>query len=65
MIRVAGAGVEGARAAFTGWEVLERCEGTDGARFARVRLTPVTGRALPLLTPVQFLSSTHAIIVYL
>ena len=30
--------------ALTGWEVLERCERSDGLRFARVALTPVTGR---------------------
>ena len=44
--RCGGAGVEDARDSVTHWRVLERCTASDGTtRFARLDLTPVTGRA--------------------
>ena len=46
VMRVAGPMVDKPRPSKTEWRVLERCTAADGTtRFARVALTPVTGRA--------------------
>ena len=46
VMRVAGPSVDKPRPSRTEWRVLERCTAGDGTtRFARVALTPITGRA--------------------
>lgn len=47
VMRVSGPGVKNARPSITKWQVVERCTAYDEGRtqFARVALTPVTGRA--------------------
>ena len=47
VMRVSGPGVKNARPSVTKWRVVERCTSSDERRirFARVALTPVTGRA--------------------
>lgn len=55
VMRVDGPGVEKARPSLTEWQVLERCTAADSTRFARVALTPVTGRAHQLRVHMAYL----------
>jgi tRNA pseudouridine32 synthase/23S rRNA pseudouridine746 synthase len=56
VMRVAGPGVDKPRPSLTQWRVLERLTASDGAtRFARVALTPVTGRAHQLRVHMAYL----------
>jgi len=58
VMRVAGPGVtlEGARAALTGWEVLERCERSDGVSAARQPLPLARYACHPTyLSPLPYL----------
>ena len=54
-MRIVPPGTPKGRASLTRWRVIERCEADTSERFARVELTPVTGRAHQLRLHMQLL----------